>query len=100
MNIKHFLQVLIPHLYVLATFLPSVLPLQNFNPQGYQPIQSSKEHVQGTHKLDVSAHLDTNCDLVSVGFCCAAGVDVKLYTAAINDVSVEPNDTIKFIPCK
>lgn len=47
-----------PHRYVLATFFPSPLVLQNFSPQGYQPMHNSKEQVHGAQRLDVSAHFD------------------------------------------
>lgn len=91
MNIKHFLQVLIPHLYGVAAFLPSPLPLQNFKPHGYHPIHNSNEHVQGAHMLDVSAHLVTNNDLESFVPCGPKKLVLKLRTAAISDSSEEPN---------
>lgn len=75
---------------MVAIFLPSDFPLQNFKPQGYQPIHNSREHVQGAHKLDVSAHLETSKDLVSLLPDC--DMVVKLYTAAMSNSSEEPNN--------
>jgi len=73
--------------------LPSDFPLQNFIPHGYQPIHNSREHVHGAHRFDVSAHLDTNNDLVSFTLDC--GTVVKLYTAAMSNSSEEPNNVMK-----
>lgn len=81
-----------PHLYGVAAFLPSLLPLQNFKPHGYHPIHNSNEHVQGAHIFDVSAHLVTNKDLESFVPCCVKEFVLKLYTAAINESSDEPNE--------
>lgn len=80
-----------PHRYVLAIFLPSGFPLQNFIPHGYQPMHNSREHVQGAQRFDVSAHLDINNDLVS--FVLDWGPVVKLYTAAMSNSSEEPDVT-------
>lgn len=51
-------------------------------------MHNSREHVQGAQRFDVSAHLETNNDLVS--FIPDCGTFVKLYTAAINNSSEEP----------
>lgn len=74
---------------MLAIFLPSDFPLQNFRPHGYQPIHNSKEHVQDAQRFDVSAHLETNSDLVS--FVPDCDTVVKLYTAAMSNSSEEPS---------
>lgn len=84
-----------PHLYGVAAFLPSPLPLQNFKPHGYQPIHNSNEHVQGAHIFDVSAHRVTNNDLESFVPCCVIEFVLKLYTAAMSESSDEPNKRIK-----
>lgn len=84
-----------PHRYELGTFLSATLFLQNFNPQGYQPIHNSKEHVHGARRLEVSAHLDT--EEVFVLFVCACTVvaTVKLWTASKSAVSLISTLNIK-----
>lgn len=51
-------------------------------------MHNSREHVQDAQRFDVSAHLETNNDLVS--FTPDCGIDVKLYTAAMSNSSEEP----------
>lgn len=51
-------------------------------------MHNSREHVQGAQRFDVSAHLETSTDLVSLIPDC--GTFVKLYTAAMSNSSEEP----------
>lgn len=56
-NKWHLRHVFIPHLYVIAEFFVSPLPLQYFKPQGYQPIHNSKWHWHGVHTFLISEQL-------------------------------------------